>query len=66
MLALCQHKETLKHLAFQYMPLETPGKVYRRRGLAIDRLDRSEFLHVSSSRFSRRVKVENQELIDAY
>jgi len=45
MLALCQHKEALKHLAFHYLPLEIPEKTYRRRGLALDRLDRSEYLH---------------------
>jgi len=44
MLALCQHKDTLRHLAFQYLPLETPTKAYRRRGLALNRLDRSEYL----------------------
>jgi len=44
MLALCQHKDTLRHLAFQYLPLETPSKAYRRRGLALDRLDRGEYL----------------------
>ena len=44
MLALCQHKGTLKDLAFQYLPLEVPGKSYRRSGLATDRLDRCEFL----------------------
>ena len=41
MLAVCQHKEALKHLAFQYLPLEPPEKPDRRKGLA---LDRSEFL----------------------
>lgn len=45
MLALCQHKETLKHLAFQYLPLEPPKKPDRRKGLALDRLDRSEYLY---------------------
>jgi len=45
MLALCQHKEGLKHLAFQYLPLEIPEKPDRRKGLALDRLDRSEYLH---------------------
>jgi hypothetical protein len=45
MLALCQHKETLKHLAFHYLPLETPEKPNRRKGLALDRLDRSEYLY---------------------
>jgi hypothetical protein len=44
MLALCQHKETLKHLAFHYLPLETPEKPNRRKGLGLGRLDRSEFL----------------------
>lgn len=44
MLALCQHKDTLKDLAFEYLPLEVPRKSYRRRGLATDRLDRCEFL----------------------
>ena len=44
MLALCQHKETLKHLAFQYLPLGPPIKPDRRKGLALNRLDRSEFL----------------------
>jgi hypothetical protein len=44
MLALCQHKEALKHLAFQYLPLEPPKKPDRRKGLALDRIDRSEFL----------------------
>lgn len=44
MLALCQHKDTLKDLAFQYLPLEIPGKSYRRSGLATDRLDRCEYL----------------------
>jgi hypothetical protein len=45
MLALCQHKETLKHLALQYLPLEPPEKPDRRKRLALDRLDRSEYLH---------------------
>jgi hypothetical protein len=45
MLALCQHKETLKHLAFHYLPLEIPEKPNRRNKLALDRLDRSEYLH---------------------
>ncbi len=45
MLALCQHKEALKHLAFQYLPLDPPEKPDRRKGLALDRLDRSEYLH---------------------
>jgi hypothetical protein len=44
MLALCQHKATLKDLAFEYLPLEVPRKSYRRIGLATDRLDRCEFL----------------------
>jgi hypothetical protein len=44
MLALCQHKEALKHLAFQYLPLEAPKKPDCRKGLALDRIDRSEFL----------------------
>jgi hypothetical protein len=44
MLALCQHKEILKHLVFQYLPLETPEKPNRRKGLALNRLDRSEYL----------------------
>jgi hypothetical protein len=41
MLAVCQHKGALKHLAFQYLPLESPEKPDRRKGLA---LDRSEYL----------------------
>lgn len=45
MLALCQHKQTLKHLALQYLPLEPPELPDRRKGLALDRLDRSEYLH---------------------
>jgi hypothetical protein len=45
MLALCQHKQTLKHLALQYLPLEPLKKADRRKGLALDRLDRSEYLH---------------------
>jgi len=44
MLALCQHKQTLKHLALQYLPLELPQKPDRRKELVLDRLDRSEFL----------------------
>lgn len=44
MLALCQHKETLKHLALQYLLLDPPEQPDRRKGLALDRLDRSEFL----------------------
>jgi hypothetical protein len=44
MLALCQHKDTLKNLAFRYLPLEVPGKSYRRSGLALERLDRCEYL----------------------
>jgi hypothetical protein len=44
MLALCQHKDTLKDLAFEYLPLEVPRKSYRRSGMARDRLDRSEYL----------------------
>jgi hypothetical protein len=44
MLALCQHKDTLKDLAYQYLPLETPRKTYRKRGIALERLDRSEYL----------------------
>ena len=42
MLALCQNKEALKHLAFHYLPLETPEHPFRRKRVA---LDRSEFLH---------------------
>ena len=45
MLALCQHKETLKHLALQYLPLDPPEQPDRRKGLALDRLDRSEYLY---------------------
>ncbi len=45
MLALCQHKQALKHLALQYLPLESPEQPDRRKGLALDRLDRSEYLH---------------------
>jgi hypothetical protein len=45
MLTLCQHKETLKHLALQYLPLEPPEPSDRRKRLALDRLDRSEYLH---------------------
>jgi hypothetical protein len=41
MLALCQHKEALKQLAFQYLPLEIPELPKRRRRLP---LDRSEYL----------------------
>ena len=45
MLALCQHKEALKHLAFRYLPLEVPEQPDRRKRLALDRLDKSEYLH---------------------
>ena len=45
MLALCQHKQALKHLALQYLPLESPEQPDRRKGLALDKLDRSEYLH---------------------
>ena len=45
MLALCQHKEVLKHLALHYLPLDPPEKPDRRKRLALDRLDRSEYLH---------------------
>lgn len=45
MLALCQHKEALKHLALQYLPLDPPKLPDRRKGLALDRLDRSEYLY---------------------
>ena len=44
MLALCQHKDTLKDLAFEYLSLEVPRKTYRRSGVARDRLDRCEYL----------------------
>jgi hypothetical protein len=44
MLALCQHKQTLKHLAFQYLPLDPPNKPDHRKGLVSDRSDRSKFL----------------------
>jgi hypothetical protein len=44
MLALCQHKEALKHLALHYVPLEPFEKPNRRKRLALDRLDRSEYL----------------------
>lgn len=44
MLALCQHKDTLKDLGYQYLPLEVPRKSDRRSRLAIDRLDRCEYL----------------------
>lgn len=37
MLALCQHKETLKHLAFQFLPLDTPEHSRRRKGVTDDR-----------------------------
>src|SRR4030042_2631619 len=33
--ALCQHKETLKHLAFQYLPLEPPLQPGRRKRLSL-------------------------------
>jgi len=42
MLALCQNKEALKHLAFQYLPLQIPEHPKRRKSVS---LDRSEFLH---------------------
>ena len=42
MLALCQNKEILKHLAFQYLPLETPEHPKRRKRVSSDR---TEFLH---------------------
>ena len=42
MLALCQGKEALKHLALHDLPLETPGQPKRRQRRA---LDRSEYLH---------------------
>jgi hypothetical protein len=49
MLALCQNKETLKHLAFQYLPLKTPEHPKpRNRGS----LDKSEYLHGSMPIFS--------------
>lgn len=41
MLAICQHKETLKHLAFHYLPLEIPELPRRKKQLA----DRSAYLH---------------------
>jgi hypothetical protein len=41
MLALCQNKETLKHLAFRYLPLETSAQPKRRKRLPSDR---SEYL----------------------
>jgi hypothetical protein len=44
MLALCQHKEALKQLSYQYLPLEPPEQPNRRKRLALDRLDRSEYL----------------------
>ena len=37
MLAHCQHKETLKHLAFHDLLLEIPEKPNRRKGLGLDR-----------------------------
>jgi hypothetical protein len=42
MLAICQNKEALKHLAFQYLPLETSEHPKRRKRVS---LDRSEFLN---------------------
>jgi hypothetical protein len=42
MLALCQNKEALKHLAFQYLPLQTPGRPKSRKRVS---LDKSEFLN---------------------
>jgi hypothetical protein len=45
MLAVCQHKVALKHLAFHYLPLEPPEKPARRKGLALVRLDRSAYLY---------------------
>jgi hypothetical protein len=45
MLALCQHKEALKHLALQYLPLDPPKQPDRRKRLALNRLDRSDYLH---------------------
>jgi len=42
MLALCQNKEALKHMAFQYLPLQTPEHPKRKKRVS---LDRSEFLH---------------------
>jgi hypothetical protein len=45
MLAVCQHKGALKHLAFRYLSHEPHEKPDRRKGLALDRLDRSEYLY---------------------
>ena len=42
MLALCQEKEALKHLAMHYLPLEPPTQPNRRRRRL---LDTSEYLH---------------------
>ena len=47
MLAVCQHKEALKHLSFQYLPLDPPDKPDRRKRLNLDRLDRSEYLYAN-------------------
>lgn len=37
MLALCQHKETLQHLAFQFLPLDPPEHSRKRKGVPDDR-----------------------------
>jgi hypothetical protein len=42
MLALCQEKEALKHLAMHYLPLEPPTQPIRRKRRL---LDTSEYLH---------------------
>ena len=43
-LALCQPKQSLKHLAILYLPLEPPDKPDRRKGLALDWLDKNKSL----------------------
>jgi hypothetical protein len=52
MLALCQHKDTLNELAFEYLPLEVPRKSNRRSGMARDRLARCEYLARISRKFN--------------
>ena len=42
MLSICQHKETLKHQAFHYLPLEMPREMNRRKKKL---WDRSEYLY---------------------
>jgi hypothetical protein len=39
MLSVCQNKESLKHLAFHYIPIEIPEQRQRRKGKPLDRTE---------------------------